>query len=894
MGRKFTVTTIVAMVTIALVGTATANDWVWTNAGGDLLWNNSANWNEYGGGCGAYVGNSVPTAGNGWIIINTLGDANGCPGVWPDPSQAAGMGPVVDTSISNAGGYVIIANNNVDISSPCSSKAGTFVGGDSGTTGTINMYDGGELNVQYAYTKNFRGFYLGGLYWNSDVGGTGILNMYGGLVWIGRYGDLHCGSNATMGEAVGTINQYGGIINVFTSSARYQKLYVECGTGAGTSSVNLYGGELRSRGFPGIGANGVINIDGGKLVTRDYDTADDDIAAAITSGQIVGTGGSTDPNDGNWKIKHWLAIDTPLFEDVVTIQSPIPTCELSVSPYDAQDLGLIPVNSNVDVVFTVTNEGTGAISYTVAENPDETWLSLDKTSSGPLAGSIDGLTGGSETVTATINTTGMTPGVYTANLVFSEDCSSVEHARSFTFEVVECALDVSPKLDNPDAFADITVYSHCINPQDVPITITNIVGADRNYTIQEVDDTGTPTDYPWLTLDKTSGGPIALGESDTVVATITGTPNEAGFQNIRDTAYVLITPDCGIPEMRRIDRDDTWLGLLFGHKRAYLGNVPPNDPLWTPGADGPCGPGCNFNIIGTQTGTVVIDNASPDPDYNAQNRYAFKIDEGTVEEPGPDPIGRNGYASDVNTGDNNNSFSSRIGETMVARVKVLRDYQMGPNLWIRDNNSGSGNSPPAAGCRVRWNASNTVYEFVNAVGPFTAGNGKADAYHTIRIIDGYGPYGTRTVKVWVDEDQFPDPALEIAGGIPEGENQYDAFCFGTFGGASYSELYYDWISFTNAGMYGPGEDENCFGESLIPTFCNDPFADADGDGDVDQDDFAAFQICYTGPGGGVPDDCSCFDNDADGDIDTTDLGDFENCASGPAIPADPACDDLVP
>ena len=78
--------------------------------------------------------------------------------------------------------------------------------------------------------------------------------------------------------------------------------------------------------------------------------------------------------------------------------------------------------------------------------------------------------------------------------------------------------------------------------------------------------------------------------------------------------------------------------------------------------------------------------------------------------------------------------------------------------------------------------------------------------------------------------------------------------------------------------------------------CNDPFADADGDQDVDQSDFAVWQSCLTG-GGEVPLDpvyCRCLDRDdngvGDGDIDLQDYLKFEECASGPGLPASAACD----
>ena len=73
--------------------------------------------------------------------------------------------------------------------------------------------------------------------------------------------------------------------------------------------------------------------------------------------------------------------------------------------------------------------------------------------------------------------------------------------------------------------------------------------------------------------------------------------------------------------------------------------------------------------------------------------------------------------------------------------------------------------------------------------------------------------------------------------------------------------------------------------------CPDPFADADGDTDVDQEDFAALQACFTGAGESFTDaNCECFDRDnggvGDGDIDQDDWGEFEACATGPDVAFD--------
>ena len=74
--------------------------------------------------------------------------------------------------------------------------------------------------------------------------------------------------------------------------------------------------------------------------------------------------------------------------------------------------------------------------------------------------------------------------------------------------------------------------------------------------------------------------------------------------------------------------------------------------------------------------------------------------------------------------------------------------------------------------------------------------------------------------------------------------------------------------------------------------CPTPFADGDVDGDVDQEDFAVMQECFTGPGPTtVVGQCECFDRDnggtGDDDVDTDDYAAFEVCATGPGVPVIP-------
>ncbi len=72
-------------------------------------------------------------------------------------------------------------------------------------------------------------------------------------------------------------------------------------------------------------------------------------------------------------------------------------------------------------------------------------------------------------------------------------------------------------------------------------------------------------------------------------------------------------------------------------------------------------------------------------------------------------------------------------------------------------------------------------------------------------------------------------------------------------------------------------------------------ADHDHDGDVDLDDFSAFQICLTGNGQSVTDpDCFWAKLDGDGDADAVDLSLFLACLSGPGLPPPAGCGSSLP
>jgi hypothetical protein len=191
----------------------------------------------------------------------------------------------------------------------------------------------------------------------------------------------------------------------------------------------------------------------------------------------------------------------------------------------------------------------------------------------------------------------------------------------------------------------------------------------------------------------------------------------------------------------------------------------------------------------------------------------------------------------------------------------------------------------------------------NFRGQLGATNGApVDQYTIIRIASGFGVNGGRTLRVYVNEDKNPVPVpLEVISllNLTNGPGQRgQGYGFGMEGtDAVTGEVYFDYLAFTTAGMFAPGEEVPTLGHPLtVTTNCLDPFADADDDDDVDMDDFATYQRClgvgFTPPYPILTEPCLCFDRNADGRVDATvDLAAFMFCASGSKVPALRTCDD---
>ncbi len=448
------------------------------------------------------------------------------------------------------------------------------------------------------------------------------------------------------------------------------------------------------------------------------------------------------------------------------------------------------------------------------------------------------------------------------------DVSAIEkyHLRQISVNVVDCSLTAEPRVASASGCTGTTTRSFAL--------INNGVSNLTELAVEQITSGGEPTTYPWLSLSVPSAT-LAPGESAEVVATI-----DWNYVSMTEVASLRFKATCGGAEIR-----DSLVGALTVTKMVvppdpvilrYNGDV---DPL----AANSAGPGYNFSVFeGVQQGGIVAD-----PD--AVDGFAYEIDDVSTA--------KTKFISEPPA-----AFAD--GATLVVRMKKLGGgtYDGGRygNIWIHAPNIATeifwGGPSGQLGDRDRgiWTT-------------LTASQGADESYHTIRVTaqDTGGSTGI-VINVYFDEN--PVPVLSITNAEPRDPQagSQDGFGFGTQGTGNTEHVYFDCLVATTAGAFPPDQDMGCLGESLTCTdSCHKPFADVDEDTDVDQADFAVFQLCYTGAGAtsipGPPDYpayCVCLnrgDDDNDGepnndtDIDSFDLTAFENCASGPGVPANPDC-----
>ncbi len=453
-----------------------------------------------------------------------------------------------------------------------------------------------------------------------------------------------------------------------------------------------------------------------------------------------------------------------------------------------------------------------------------------------------------------------------------------------------------------------------------------------SWTVQEVDSGGSAMDYAWLDLDK-SGGTLGAtqGTGDEVTATLNS--NVSSLPSGWTVGYLKFTNStCSLTQTRPIYiavRDPADF-LVY----EYCGDVPPTQ------ADS-AGTGLRFRQWGIQNNgqtypnndlsAVEAENTTVEDvvtlDLDAWNGKALKLIEGAEQ--------RSVFLSDDNAGSNNVAgypvIDRLLGATVVARLKVvspgLGTYSTTRKVGIQISGSNGSLWPSVYNeCiadvwgSITYSASATILQdgfrrgggFLDAQRTITTTD---DNYHVLRlaVIGGINdnakpggtvanvemmsnPYG-RKIMMWCDEHLGNTaPVLDVQNKyyakLVSSYQAYNGFQIGVQEKLAGHEVLYDWVTFTNAGAFGPGEEDAYIGRSLIPTStrcqpCNDVLgADADKDGDVDQDDFAQFQACYSGDSNypTEPGNCNCFDADGGGKIDAADFEAFTACATGPGIP----------
>ncbi len=125
--------------------------------------------------------------------------------------------------------------------------------------------------------------------------------------------------------------------------------------------------------------------------------------------------------------------------------------------------------------------------------------------------------------------------------------------------------------------------------------------------------------------------------------------------------------------------------------------------------------------------------------------------------------------------------------------------------------------------------------------------------------------------------------VDVSGEIRPGEEHTFAFTLtAPFGAGTYTT---DWRMVRDGySWFGPTVSQEVIVEPGTPP------ADFDDDGDVDLDDYAHLQECFSGSANPQPDpDCTDAKFDADNDVDDVELAAFLDCMSGAGVPYDPDC-----
>jgi hypothetical protein len=549
--------------------------------------------------------------------------------------------------------------------------------------------------------------------------------------------------------------------------------------------------------------------------------------------------------------------DNAYFE-IIRIDAP--DCFSKVTPeeadiqYVATDINATPTPASID--YTVQNLGLNAFTYTVTELDDQqqpadvSWLSTNKSQATVSAQTSD-------TLTANFNSTGLAGGSYTAYLKFTDDCNpAVEHIRQINLSVYGCRWT----LDSCNQERSYALDYPSQLPEDVVYRVTNTGAYPVNYAVAKSGDSSC---FGWLTVTNPTGT-VDVGQYVDVVAHI-DVGALVGHGTDDDYTCALTFTDDSSPQVVERQVRLRYLGVGDTQLFEYQGDVDPT-------LDGSAGPGIRFNLYeGDNHGVLEMDSTAVDG-------KAWRI-----TDPGNDSKSWYRVYYDDGSGYDDMSTHGEGGNTMVARLKVHSWSNADREPWIAIEDT------EASSAEYHWGGADGVASEVKRDVEENTGMGTSD--YVILWLTSRGDQGDPEWQCGHEVDLYivtEDAEIlwhkHIDNASAE-DNAHGGFYFGDDSGDAQMDVSFDWITGTNAGAFAPGEEVAVLGRSLILSGnpCNVPFADEDGDGDVDQTDFGAFQACYVGSGSFDWDACHCFDRDHDEDVDSDDLWAFEACATGPGV-----------
>jgi hypothetical protein len=263
-------------------------------------------------------------------------------------------------------------------------------------------------------------------------------------------------------------------------------------------------------------------------------------------------------------------------------------------------------------------------------------------------------------------------------------------------------------------------------------------------------------------------------------------------------------------------------GLLFPAGQA-LGML-----LWYEGAvepDAPnsAGPGLSWTLAeGNRSLGSVVDDINTNPDIAAIDGKAFRINDAQLSN-----LSFRGPYSEI---------AGTTGATVVARIKLPTDtnvgagpLERGENIMIFDGEPG-GTDGITAGMHwsgIKGKEVREGYRGVKSdVWPGTPiGNIASRRYHVIRMtsIDTGGADGI-VVRLYFDEAPTPLVEIKNAMNVQRDGNRVppgllgDAFGFGVSDSPDASsqwDVYFDWVTASDAGAFAPGDEVGVIGRSLV-------------------------------------------------------------------------------